>query len=96
MTYANQTTETDTQENDFYLVLSAVAMQVVPTNNGFGTFFLYESAKDVLRWNNLSVKEYIKLIMYAGTMIFITDKEFNELNQEEVNLNMTDLEDMYS
>ncbi len=41
-----------------------------------GVSFLYDSAKDVLKWNNLSIKDNINIIMRIGGMLHLSDKDF--------------------
>jgi len=48
--------------------------------------FLYESAKDQLRWNNLSIKHYVKIIMQIGQILSISDKDFNKYKVEHTQM----------
>lgn len=56
-----------------------LSLQVATQNNGFSSSFIYESAKDVLRWSNISVKENIQAIMSIGNYIFMADEDFKNL-----------------
>lgn len=40
--------------------------------------YLYESVKDQLRWNNLSVKKYIGLISTIGQIMALNDEDYNK------------------
>ena len=41
--------------------------------------FLYESAKDTLKWHGLSVKEHIVTIMHIGTLYHLSDEDFAKM-----------------
>ncbi len=56
----------------FYL---AMTCEIEYGFNG-ATGFLYESAKDNIRWKNLSVKSYISDIMFIGRMICMKDEDW--------------------
>jgi hypothetical protein len=45
------------------------------TINGISGY-LYQSVKDQLKWNNISVKEYTNSLMHIGTMIYGSDEYF--------------------
>ena len=62
-----------------------------------GAAFIYESAKDVLRWNNLSVKEHINLVMRIGNYLNMSDKDFEDVKNKNEFLDITleDLNRMY-
>ncbi len=40
---------------------------------------MYESAKDRLKWNNLSVKRWIWLVMKIGVYVSMKDQDFNTI-----------------
>ena len=42
------------------------------------TGFLYESAKDNIKWKNLSIKKYISDIMFIGRMTVLSDEKWGE------------------
>lgn len=60
-----------------------LSLQVSTQNNGFSTNFIYESAKDVLRWSNISVKDNIQAIMTIGNYIFMADEDFEKLKMSD-------------
>ena len=60
--------------DDFSRVMVLLASKVISTSNGMSAGFLYESAKDVLRWHNLSVKQHINTIMRIGTLTHLDDE----------------------
>ena len=45
--------------------------------------FFYQSAKDVLHWHNLSVKEHIKVVMSIGNYINLSETEFDKIKSNE-------------
>ena len=46
---------------------------------GMGASYIYESAKDELRWINLSVKENIGYVMRIGQMYHMEDEAFSKI-----------------
>jgi len=64
--------------DDFSIAMVMIASKVISSSNGMSAFFLYESAKDVLRWHNLSVKKYINTIMSIGTLYHLDDEGWNK------------------
>lgn len=44
--------------------------------------FVYESAKDVLKWNSLSVKEHIYAVMSIGNLLYLDDKGFDNFKNK--------------
>lgn len=59
--------------------------------------YLYESAKDVLKWSNLDVKLYVKSVMSIGSIYHLSDKEFeNYKNESEyLDISLEELEAFY-
>ena len=49
--------------------------------------FLYKSAKDAIKWEGLSVKRYIKLIMKIGRYISLSDERFAKVKNRNNNKN---------
>ena len=39
---------------------------------------MYISAKDQLKWQNLSVKKYINLVMNIGQVMSLSDKDYEK------------------
>ena len=74
-----------------------ICSQVVSSGNGMAISFLYQSAKDVLKWHNLSAKEYIKTVMRIGDYVGMDDKSFEKvLNSEEfMSVSLEDLKKAY-
>ena len=62
------------------------------------TSFLYQNAKDVLRWNNLSVKKHIGDIMRIGTFLFLSDEDFEEIKNKSkyTEIDIDQLKDIYN
>ena len=67
---------------EYETAIALVCSQVVSTSNGMSASFLYESAKDVLKWSNLSRKKYISLVMRIGNLIHLEEQGFEELKNE--------------
>jgi len=44
--------------------------------------YLYQSAKDSIRWHNQKPKEFINLIMGIGNLRYLSDDEWNKLENE--------------
>jgi len=65
--------------DEFCTVISYICGHVVSTSNGMGSSYLYQSAKDVLKWNNLSVKDHIKTVMSIGQLVHLNDEQFEEV-----------------
>ena len=61
----------------FEQYLLQVAAQCQPAFGGMGAVgFLYESAKDQIRWHRLNVRRYISLIMAVGSLLFASKEEW--------------------
>jgi len=62
-----------------------------------GYSFLYDSAKDCLRWAGLSVKDNIKLVMSIGSLVHLKEETFSEvINENEfLEVSKEDLAKMY-
>ncbi|MDM5264678.1 hypothetical protein PF327_10775 [Sulfurovum sp. XTW-4] len=60
-------------------MIANICMAVVPTSTGMSVSFLYESAKDTLRWHRLSVQKHIGTVMSIGNMLFMDDKSYGEM-----------------
>jgi len=62
------------------------------------TSFLYQSAKDTLRWNNLSVKKHISDIMRIGRLIYMKDEDFEEVKNKSkyTEIDIDQLKDIYN
>ena len=60
--------------------------------------FLYESAKDVLRWHNLSVKTHINEVMSIGSLIYLSDENYNKHRAKisEENSTTEDIDDAFA
>lgn len=41
--------------------------------------YLYDSAKDAIRWHKAKPKEYINLIMAIGRLAYLSDEDFNKI-----------------
>ena len=46
--------------------------------------FLYESMKDQLRWNKLSVKHYVTLLSRVGGFMALDDEQFKKEKRKRV------------
>jgi len=59
--------------------------------------YLYESAKDVLKWHNLSVKDNIFDVMQIGNLIYLDDAKFESIknSSEFIGVSVEDLEELY-
>ena len=42
--------------------------------------YLYQSAKDSIKWHNLKPKDFINLIMSIGRLVYLSDEDFNKLD----------------
>lgn len=78
--------------------MAMVASQVVITANGMSSGFLYESAKDCLKWAGLSVEEHIRFIMSVGTHYCQSDEDFEKFknDNEYLEVSVTDLEELFN
>ena len=48
--------------------------------------YLYESIKDRLKWNNLSVKRYIRLISQIGQIMSMSDDDYQKHRVEHTQM----------
>ena len=55
--------------------------------------FLYESTKDQLRWNNLIVKDYVKMVSQIGQILSMSDKDYEKARVENVKMRGTAIAD---
>ncbi len=75
--------------DEYRIVLANISRQVVSTSNGMSVGFSYQSAKDVLKWNNLSPKQYVKTVMAVGSIYHLTDKQFEDYKNDSEYLEFT-------
>jgi len=66
------------QELEFYLLNVASRCEINIGFNG-AAGFVYQSVKDQLKWNNLSVKKYIGLIMQIGYYATLKKEDFDKI-----------------
>ena len=64
--------------DDYSTTMIVIASRVVSASNGMSASFLYESAKDVLKWHNLSVKEHINTVMQIGVLLNLDDEAWSK------------------
>ena len=55
--------------------------------------YLYESAKDQLRWHNLEVKDYINLIMAIGQIMSYSDEDYRKEKVKALKMNKSEIAD---
>lgn len=60
------------------MAISSVCTKIASGDGGF----IYESAKDQLRWNGLSVKDHINTVMSIGNLLYLDDKKFEEVKDK--------------
>ena len=77
--------------------MSVVCSRIVPSSDGMSTSFLYESAKDVLKWNNMSIQKHIQDVMYIGRLIYMKDEDFEEVKnkREFLEVDINQLQEFY-
>jgi hypothetical protein len=75
--------------SEYQKVISIVCSYVVPTSTGMNIGFLYESAKDVLRYNNLKIMDHIKEVMQIGSLVYLDDENFDKIKNKNNSGNMS-------
>ena len=55
--------------------------------------YLYESAKDQLRWHNLEVKDYINLIMAIGQIMSYSDEDYKKEKVKAMRMERSEIAD---
>ena len=58
-----------------------------------GASFLYESAKDNLKWMNISVKDHVQEVMQIGNLIFLSDENYEKHKAKSIS-ETTSVKDM--
>ena len=81
--------------DEFSRSLTIVASRVSSIPAGMTAAFIYESAKDELRWGGISVKEHTGHIMQIGMMIHLDEKAFNEMSAD-MSFNEDHIKELYS
>lgn len=71
-------------------MLAQISSRVVSVSNGLSRAFLYESAKDNLKWNNLSEKEHIYTVMKIGEYRYFSDEDFAKLINSSSHLSVSE------
>ncbi len=65
----------------------SVASQCEVSYGGMGRVgFIYESMKDNLRWNHLSVRSYIRIISQVGQILAMRDEDYQKAKAKHVKL----------
>ena len=57
--------------------------------------FLYQSAKDQLKWNGLSVKAYLSLVMQIGTVMSLSDEDYHKEKGKVVAMSTADIDAVF-
>ena len=57
--------------------------------------FLYESAKDQLKWSGLIVKNYIKLLSQVGHILSMSDEDYNKRKVEHIEMSDNAIADIF-
>ena len=65
--------------DEYRKVITVACTKTVSVSNGMAVTYLYESAKDVLKWLDVNVSEYVKTVMSVGNLVHLDDKDFNEV-----------------
>jgi len=66
-------------------MLAGVASQCEPAFGAMGrTGFLYDSAKDQLRWHDLSAKNHVRTIMRIGEVMALSDEDYESSLEPEM------------
>ncbi|MCK5744477.1 MAG: hypothetical protein KAH30_07035 [Caldisericia bacterium] len=62
-----------------------------------GASYNYQSAKDVLKWNKVSIRDNINTVMRIGILVNMRDENFNDIvNENEfLEISKDDLDNMY-
>ncbi len=55
------------------------------------TGFLYESAKDELRWAGMRPKYYVRLIMHIGELVALDDEAFEKAKVRNIKMEPGDM-----
>ena len=63
-------------QGEYEMTMATLGLQVVTAQAMNGVEFVYNNAKDVLEWNDLSVKQHIKNLMTIGALYGMPDKDF--------------------
>lgn len=53
--------------------------------------YLYDSAKDQVKWHGLSVKKYIKMVMKIGQIVVLKDEDYQKEKVKAVKSSNTDI-----
>jgi len=55
--------------------------------------YLYESVKDQLRWNNLSVKQYVRVISQIGNIMALSEENYKKEKVKAMKMKSEDIVD---
>lgn len=55
--------------------------------------FLYDSVKDQLKWNKLSVKKYVKIISQIGQILAMRDEDYKKERVKATKMSSSSLAD---
>jgi len=55
--------------------------------------YLYESVKDQLRWNNLSVKDYVGVISRIGQVMAYSEEDYKKERVKAMKMKPSDISD---
>jgi hypothetical protein len=56
--------------------------------------YLYESIKDQIRWSNLSVKHYVRLISTIGRIMSLSEKDYESAKTKALQMSSNSIEDV--
>jgi len=47
--------------------------------------YLYDSAKDAIKWSNLKPKHFVNLVMQVGQLVYLSDEDFDKISDNSDN-----------
>jgi len=78
-----------TLHGEYELVIAQLCKLISISQGESGGGFIYQSAKDVLKWHNLSVKKHISVIMSIGNLYLLPEKQFEKYKNDNNYIGIT-------
>jgi hypothetical protein len=78
-----------TLQSDYEKIITSLCSKISVQYSEVGGSFIYQSAKDQLRWHNISIKNYISDIMTIGNLFLLSDKDWETYKSDNNYIGIT-------
>jgi len=83
--------------DEYMKYITSVCISCISSSNGMSASFIYQSAKDSLKWHNMSIKDNIQTVMRIGVLLNLSNEDFENMknDNEFLDVNLDELNAFY-